>query len=292
MKPEFWTNEAIVSDSLGRAPDVQLGSNESGIVFSRWRQFVGTYKVPALPRPFFCVHVAGKPSIRTWLDHAWSDLCSVPGQATIVPAGQPTSWLVDGELDVVTITVHAPQIDAATPLEQLSRLKFAFSDPLGVALTKQILAESYASRSGDRDAYVGILSQALRAHVLRAGVTQPSDEIPSTAYSGHRLHRVMNHILKAPHLDHSIEALAEIAGLSPPHFCRMFKKCTGMTPHQYVTKTRLEHAQRLLEQSDLPVGLVSEQLGFASQSHFSRLFHKFSGQTPSQYRARTLQALQ
>lgn len=287
--PETWTSEKILEASLGRAADIQLGDSAQGIVFSRWRQFVGTYKVPALPQPLFCVHVAGKPNIRHWDKDHWSRLHSVPGCATIVPAGHPTHWLVDGELDVVTISVNAPELDHSTPLEQLDRLKFAFSDPLGVALTKQILAESYASQSEDRKAYIAILAQALRAHVLRAGETAPSTDIPSASVSSHRLHKVMNYVLANPHLEHSLEDLAEFVGLSPPHFCRMFKKCSGMTPHQYVTKIKIEQAMRLLEQPELPVGLVSERLGFASQSHFSRIFHKFSGQTPSQFRQRILQ---
>jgi AraC family transcriptional regulator len=58
-----------------------------------------------------------------------------------------------------------------------------------------------------------------------------------------------------------------------------------------VIKTKLEFARRLLDQPELSVGLISERLGFTSQSHFSRLFHKFSGQSPSQFRQRTLQAL-
>jgi len=290
-KPSVWNNEAIIADALGRAPDFQLGTDEQGIIFSRWRQFVGAYDVPALPQPFFCVHVAGKPSIRHWDRDAWSGVHSVPGCATIVPAGQPTSWLVDGELDVVTITVNAPDIAAGTPIEQLDRLKFAFSDPLGVALTKQILAESYAPAGDDRYGYISILAQALRAHVLRAGVTAAAAEIPSGAVHSHRLHKVMNHVLDHPEQEHPVEQLAEMAGLTPPHFCRVFKKSTGMTPHSFVTRTRLEHAQRLLDQPELSVGLIAERLGFASQSHFSRLFHRVTGQTPSQFRQRTIGAV-
>ena len=94
------TSEPIISDTLGRAPDVELGSEADGWRLCRWRQFVGSYDLPALPDPIFVVHIAGKPHVRTRQQGAWSEMSSTPGCATIVPAGQKTGWLVDGELDV------------------------------------------------------------------------------------------------------------------------------------------------------------------------------------------------
>src|ERR1700741_3662536 len=104
MTASPWTSEAIISDVLGRAPDAQIGSAEDGFVLSRWRQFVGSYALPALPDPLFVVHVACKPSARHWDRDARSESWSVPGCATIVPSGQATGGLVDGELDVVTLS--------------------------------------------------------------------------------------------------------------------------------------------------------------------------------------------
>ena len=171
-------------------------------------------------------------------------------------------------------------------------MKFAFSDPLGVALTKQVLAEIYAPRSPERDAYVGALATALKAHVLRAGATAEATDIPSSAFSAHRIHRILNAILAKPEDDHSLELLADAAGVTVAHFCRVFKKATGVTPHQYVLKARLDRAQQMLEQSDLSVAMVSDRLGFSSQSHFTRAFRRFTGQTPSEFRTRTLRSLQ
>jgi AraC family transcriptional regulator len=47
----------------------------------------------------------------------------------------------------------------------------------------------------------------------------------------------------------SVEALAEVAGLSPFHFSRVFKQTTGMAPHQFVTRARMLHAQRLIRET-------------------------------------------
>ena len=57
-------NKAIICDVLGRAPDVEMGSIGEGWSLCRWRQFVGSYTLPALPDPIFTVHVAGKPQVK------------------------------------------------------------------------------------------------------------------------------------------------------------------------------------------------------------------------------------
>ncbi len=278
-----WNGEAIIADALGRAPDIQIGAEAEGWRLSRWRQFVGSYTLPALPDPIFVVHIAGKPTVRTWERDGWSEASSFPGCATIVPSGQPTGWLVDGELDVVTLSLASDSVRLGTASERFERMRFAFSDPLGVALTRQVLGELYAPASPERDVYVGVLVGALRAHMLRGPASRAGD-IPIAAFSAHRLHHVMNGILQRPEAEHSVEEMAAIAGVSPSHFCRIFKKANGVSPHQYVLKARLERAQQLLAQSDQTIAQISDLLGFTSQGHFTRVFKQFAGRTPSDFR--------
>jgi AraC family transcriptional regulator len=288
----IWNGEAIIADALGRAPDMQLGSESDGWRLSRWRQFVGSYTLPALPDPIFVVHIAGKPNVRTWERDGWSETTSIPGCATIVPSGQPTGWLVDGELDVVTLSVASADLQNAPALDQFKRMRFAFSDPLGVALTRQVLGELYAPRSPERDVYVGALVNALKAHMLRGPIAANAAEIPTTAFSSYRLHHVMNAVLQHPEAQHSLEEMAAQAGVTPSHFCRIFRKATGVSPHQYVMKARLDRAQQLLAQSDAPLSSIADALGFTSQSHFTRAFRQFTGETPSDFRRRGQDMLQ
>ena len=105
-----WNGEAIIADVIGRAPDIQLGADQDDWRLCRWRQFVGSYALPPLPDPIFVVHIAGKPSVKTWQRDGWSETHSFPGCATIVPAGMPTGWLVDGELDVVTLSIGSADV--------------------------------------------------------------------------------------------------------------------------------------------------------------------------------------
>ena len=217
------------------------------------------------------MHIAGKPRVRTWERDGWSETSSIPGCATIIPAGRPTGWLVDGELDVVTLTLNSHELQAAPARDQFQRMRFAFTDPLGVALTRQVLAELYAPQTDERTVYVGALVNALKAHMLRGPVAANTASFPTSDFSAYRIHHIMNAILERPEAEHG-------------HFCRIFKKATGITPHQYVMKARLDRAQELLGASDLSIAAIAELLGFTSQSHFTRAFRQYAGQTPSGWR--------
>lgn len=287
---DIWTNEAIISDALSSAPDVELGSARDGWKLCRWRHFVGSYALPPLPSPTFVVHIAGKPRVKTWDRDGWSETSSIPGDATILPPHQPSRWLVDGELDVVTLSFAPHLLQEAARPDRFNRLRFAFSDPLGTALTRQVLSELYAPANEGRDAYVGALVSALTAHVLRGASGQGLPNIPSTVTSAYRLHNVMAMIREHPEDDHGLEQLASTAGLTPSHFCRVFRKATGLTPHQFVMKTRLDRAGHLLMQSELSLAQISDSLGFKTQSHFTRAFRQFYQETPSDFRRRGREA--
>jgi AraC family transcriptional regulator len=288
----IWNSEAIIADALGRAPDMQLGSDRTGWRLSRWRQFVGSYALPAMPDPLFVVHISGKPSVKTWERDGWSEASSFPGCATIVPSGQPTGWLVDGELDVVTLSVASASLQGAPAHDQFRRMHFAFTDPLGVALTRQVLGELYSPASPERDVYVEALVDALKAHMLRGPVAAHAVKIPTADFSSYRLHTIMNNILQHPEAAHSLEEMAAQAGVTPSHFCRIFKQANGVSPHQYVLRAKLNRAQELLGQSSASLSAISDALGFTSQSHFTRAFRQFTGETPSDFRRRGQEPLQ
>lgn len=279
-----WHGEAIIADTLQRGPEVQVASSDGRWRFCRWRQFVGSYGLPPLPEPMFVVQLAGRTNVRTWLRDSWSEETSFPGAATIVPAHMETRWLVDGELDVVTLSIEAEALGASVA-KQFRAMRFAFSDPFGAALCKQIVSQLYAPATRERDDYLAILIDTLKAHVLR-GPAQAAGDIPVAAFSAHRVHQAMNAIQDRPEAEHSIDELAARAKITPSHFCRVFKRATGMSPHQYVLKTRMERAQQLLRNSDASMLAISERLGFTSQAHFTRAFHKLVGETPTTFRKR------
>jgi AraC family transcriptional regulator len=65
--------------------------------------------------------------------------------------------------------------------------------------------------------------------------------------------------------------------------CRAFREATGVSPHQYLLRCRVEHAKRLIARG-LPLAEVAVQCGFADQSQLPRTFVGHVGTTPGRYR--------
>ena len=84
--------------------------------------------------------------------------------------------------------------------------------------------------------------------------------------------------------DISVDDICAAAHTSKYHFCRQFKKATGMTVMNYILKTRLVLAQSMLLKEDVSIGEVSERCGFSSISYFCRVFKEDTGQTPLRFR--------
>lgn len=81
----------------------------------------------------------------------------------------------------------------------------------------------------------------------------------------------------------SLDELATIAQLSPYHFCRSFKGSTGLTPHQYVIRQRVERAKLLLKDGRMGIAEVAIACGFTHQSHLNRHFKRLTGVTPKNF---------
>ena len=80
-----------------------------------------------------------------------------------------------------------------------------------------------------------------------------------------------------------LESIARRAGLSPFHFLRTFGRVLGVTPHQYLVRTRLRRAARLLAEGELPVTEVALEVGFADLSNFVRTFRRAAGTPPARF---------
>lgn len=82
----------------------------------------------------------------------------------------------------------------------------------------------------------------------------------------------------------TLHEMAEVAWLSPYHFLRLFKLSFGETPHQYLTRRRLERAQTWLLTTEMSVTEICMESGFQSMGSFSWLFRREKGLSPEQFR--------
>src|SRR5437764_15482376 len=88
------------------------------------------------------------------------------------------------------------------------------------------------------------------------------------------------------HLPLSLEIISYHVGFSRHHFLRAFRRTFGITPHQYLTRRRLEKAQYLLAYSDMSVTDICMEVGFQSMGSFCALFRRYTGCSPSSHRGR------
>lgn len=83
--------------------------------------------------------------------------------------------------------------------------------------------------------------------------------------------------------DVPLAELARLAGLSPFHLVRVFEKRLGITPHAYLTQTRVERARQRLATGGR-IADIAVDCGFSDQAHLTRLFKRQTGITPGKYR--------
>jgi AraC-like DNA-binding protein len=86
------------------------------------------------------------------------------------------------------------------------------------------------------------------------------------------------------HRQIELQDAAAQAGVSPFHFLRLFSSVLGVTPHQYLVRSRLRHAARLLADDERAVTDVAYDVGFADLSNFVRTFHRAAGVSPLKFR--------
>ncbi len=106
----------------------------------------------------------------------------------------------------------------------------------------------------------------------------PQDQIPS------RLIAVIDHIQQNPALPFTNQELARRMGLSVEGFIRLFRKHLDFTPAQYIRKTRISQACRLLAFTNQSMEGIAETLGFPNRHYFSRVFRVHTGTTPAAFR--------
>ena len=94
----------------------------------------------------------------------------------------------------------------------------------------------------------------------------------------------------AQHSSESISStrVAKELHLSRFYFCNLFKKNTGLTFTEYLSRVRVEHVKKLLLNLNMRVSEIAFQTGFQSLTHFNRVFRRITGQSPTVYRERLL----
>jgi AraC family transcriptional regulator len=155
-----------------------------------------------------------------------------------------------------------------------------------LARLRSVLANAHPTRGWLEEQHHELITRMLWVHrqIGREMEQLPAMRAATRTELYHRLHRARDFMEAGLDKPLTIPQIAGEAWFSPHHFLRQFKQAFGETPHQYLTRRRLERAQMLLRTTEMRITDICSQVGFESLGSFSWLFRQRLGQSPEQYR--------
>jgi AraC family transcriptional regulator len=201
----------------------------------------------------------------------------------------PPDVHVSSAFDSLVFHLSRPVLDElardadAGPIEDFGcRVLEDLSDPVAYSLGSALLPALERQHPGD-GLFIDHASWALRYHLmlryarLRVAPTRGG----LTPRQLNRAKELMSEQLRG---GLTLSQLATECGLSRSHFVRAFRQSTGVPPHRWLQRRRLERAQELLRNGKSPLREVAQACGFADASHLSRTFTEELGTSPVTYR--------
>jgi AraC-like DNA-binding protein len=141
-----------------------------------------------------------------------------------------------------------------------------------------------AAADGRSDLGLDEVGHAFASRFVEVVSGRPQKLAPATARDRRRAVETALWIDAHSHQPIDLEGAAGQADISPFHFLRLFSSVLGVTPHQYLVRSRLRHAARLLADHDISVTDVAYDVGFGDLSNFVRTFHRAAGISPRRFR--------
>ena len=135
--------------------------------------------------------------------------------------------------------------------------------------------------------YIDFLSQAIAAHIIRSYSGSTVRRIDAVQKSGKWspiVDTAVDYMRK--HIDQPLRLteISKAVNCSASHLAREFRLSTGMPPHQFLIRLRVENARQLLAESHISVAEVAFECGFSHQEHMTRHFRNHCGTTPAAFR--------
>lgn len=188
------------------------------------------------------------------------------GEGIAIQAGQEHGFRAQEAARFVVIDLKA----LPENLQNLEAPKFAIGEPL---LAYMQFVDKQLSQEWD-EVLACDMMQVLKGLLAKQSVMPARDE---------RIAKVLLVIREDVSRNYAIQELADIACLSPTQFKKRFTEDMKVSPGVYISRLKMEKARALLAYTDLPIGLVAQNVGYADPSAFSRRFREVFGQPPGAF---------
>jgi AraC family transcriptional activator of mtrCDE len=251
----------------------------------------------AEPLPFSPSSVLVVPAMQAhWVGDAEPAACvgSAADKCELIGDGLVEFTAGDGSADTLLLcaAVAAPH-DAALGLFDLLRRPVV--DDLAASGIPAVIFEAMrhevaGAGLGTQAMCQALMKQALVTLLRGHWLSMTDGSLLTAAVSHPRLARAVAAIIERPGGSHTVDSLASLSGMSRASFCDHFSRTFGQGPIDFVQKTRLRVAARLLEVTDLPVAAIAQSIGYAGSRSFAKAFEAAHGSPPTRYRDRSKRA--
>lgn len=139
--------------------------------------------------------------------------------------------------------------------------------------------------AGLADSCIKSISLAILARLFSLqSAPEPGSRRKTTPLPKWRLKRVVEYVSAHYPENVTLAQLAQAAGLTRMHFAAQFRAATGLRPHEYLLRRRIERAQEMLMAPNAQLVEIALSVGFQTQAHFTTVFKRFVGETPHRWR--------
>ncbi len=269
--------------SLTSAPDcdamrIQIGrhSDDEGL------EHANDYHLIAVPAVGASAVVSHRDALGDFHQSLVSDR-----HVSIIPAGRvhKVVWAVDAQRTNIMITPkfldQLAFINDIRGFEMMAQISSV--DPLIWHVARAVEQQMH-SRPRLGKSYVDSIAVVIGQHLLCTYAEAPSHVTGHSRLPLYKVRRAIDYIHAHFREEISFKDIADHLGMSPFHFARMFKRSTNDSPHQFITRCRVDAAKHLLLESDRSIAEIALEVGYKNQSHFTTRFASLAGITPAAFR--------
>lgn len=241
-----------------------------------------------------CLHMSNRVRLWAYTEGRVDSGYSVPGNLSLNTRQEQYSIRWEGEEATAMSLFLSPQLMQHTVAEVSScdpeRItlvrRFNFQDPLLYQFLLALYGEIESNGLFGRP-YIEALGNALALHLLRhyASLRCSPSTLVGRRLSQRQIAQVRDYIYDHLGDGVSLAGMASTLGFSISYFTRLFRQATGVSPHQYVIRCRVERARELLLDSSLSLAEIAQHVGFSDQSHMHRHLKRSLGLTPGDLRS-------
>jgi AraC-like DNA-binding protein len=218
------------------------------------------------------------------------DGVTTPGTVHVTEPAVPVRCLFRGPYDVLHLHVPTNLIAECArdmtghPVPELCSKRVPSKDITVDSLGRALLEADRVGGSFGQ-IYADCISIAIVARLLASANRAATSERPKVGELARwRLKRAIDYIEAQLDKPVSLADVASSAGLTRMHFAAQFRAATGLRPHEYLLRRRIERAQEMLVGTTMPLVDVALSVGFQTQAHFTSVFKRYAGQPPRAWR--------